>query len=208
MGKRETATRKRHVEEAGKIAATRTQQLATIKQTVQPGRRKTEQELKANLENAEKAGVTWAPYVVLDELKYWPHWLARPDWQKPKSLEELQLHIAPEEDDADIPLDRPERVDFTWKGARFNIVQRESGFGDFLFAQLTVDVEWREAMDVTLACLASAEVKSWRVSNVETLRPGEWMGKLADLSGQIRIEQQRRRQQKASGNAPALIDLT
>jgi hypothetical protein len=52
-------------------------------------------------------------------------------------------------------------------------------------------------MDVTLACLASAEVKSWRVSNVETLRPGDWMEKLADLGGQIRIEQQKRRQKTA-----------
>ena len=63
-----------------------------------------------------------------------------------------------------------------------------------MFAQLTVDVEWREAMDVTLASPTNAEVKSWRVSNVETLRPGDWMEKLADLSGQIRIEQQKRRQ--------------
>jgi hypothetical protein len=197
MGKREgavTATRKRHVAEAGKMAAARTQQLATIKQTVQPGRRKSEQELKANLANAEKAGVTWAPYIVLDELKYWPHWLARADWQKPKSLEDLALHIAPEEDDADGVLDRPDRVDFTWRETRFNIVQRESSFGDFLFAQLTVDVEWCEAMDLTLAALATAEVKSWRVSNVETLRPGEWMAKLSDLGGLIRIEQQKRRQ--------------
>jgi len=200
MGKREaasTATRKRHVAEAGQIAAARTQQLATIKQTVQPGRRKTEGELKLNLETAEKAGVTWAPYFVLDELKYWPDWLARADWTKPKALEDLALHIAAEDDDAEIILDRPERVDFTWRGTRFNIVQRESSFGDFLFAQLTVDVEWREAMDVTLTCLASAEVKSWRVSNVETLRPGEWMTKLSDLSGQIRIEQQKRRQKTA-----------
>jgi hypothetical protein len=197
MGKREaatTATRKRHVDEAGKIAAARTQQLATIKQQVQPGRRKTEVELKANLENAEKAGVTWAPYIVLDELKYWPHWLARVDWTKPKALDELALHIAAEDDDAEIIHDRPDRVDFTWRGTRFNIVQRESSFGDFLFAQLTVDVEWCEAMDVTLACLASAEVKSWRVSNVETLRPGDWMVKLADLGGLIQIEQQKRRQ--------------
>jgi hypothetical protein len=195
MGKREgaaTATRKRHVADAGKIAAARTQQLATIKQTVQPGRRKTESELKANLENAEKAGVTWAPYIVLDELKYWPHWLARADWTKPKALDELALHIAAEDDDAEVVLDRPDRVDFSWRGTRFNIVQRESSFGDFLFAQLTVDVEWREAMDVTLACLASAEVKSWRVSNVETLRPGDWMEKLSDLGGLIRIEQQKR----------------
>lgn len=198
MAKREAgqAARKRPVTDAAKAAVANTQQLTNIRQAALAGPRKTEQELKANLETAEKAGVTWAPYIVLDELKYWPHWLARADWEKPKALEDLALHIEAEEDDAEVILDRPERVDFTWRGARFNIVQRENSFGDVMFAQLTVDVEWRETMDLTLSSLSSAEVKNWRVANVETLRAGEWMEKLADLSGLIQIEQQKRRQKK------------
>ena len=199
MGKREgagTATRKRHVAEAGKIAAARTQQLQTIKQQVQPGRCKTEGELKANLENAEKAGVTWARYIVLDELKYWPHWLARADGTKPKALEELALQITgktmtPRSFSTD-------RIVWISAGAGRGSTSC-SGKARSALPVCAADGRRRVARGhgCALACLASAEVKSWRVSNVETLRPGDWMEKLADLGGQIRIEQQKRRQKTA-----------
>jgi hypothetical protein len=183
-----------HVDAAARVAAARTEQLASIRQTAQPGRRRTEQQLKVNLETAEAAGVTWAPYYILDELKYWSHWLQRADWQPPQALKELSLHIEPLDEDEEIDFDRPDRVDFTWQGVRFNIVQRESNFGEFAFAQVTVDVEWVEVMDLTLRAKAEGEPPAWRVCSVDTLRAGEWMAKLADLGGLIRVEQERGRQ--------------
>lgn len=197
MGKRAapngapTAGQDGFVAEAARVGAARKDQL--IRQTVQTGRRRTEGELKVNLETAEAAGITWAPYRILDELKHWPHWLQRADWEQPKSMKELSLHIEPVDDEEDLALDRPDRVDFTWQGTRFNIVQRECHVGEFAFAQVTLDVDWSEVMDVTLASKAGGDVQAWRVSSVETLRVGPWMAKLADLYGLVRIEQERGR---------------
>jgi hypothetical protein len=192
MAKRSAAAgREPFVAEAARVATARKEQL--IRQTVQMGRRRTEAELKTNLETAEAAGITWAPYRILDELKHWPLWLQRADWAPPKSMKELALHIEPADDEDDLPLDKPERVDFTWQGTRFNIVQREQHFGEFAFAQVTLDVDWNEVMDVTLSSRVGGDVQAWRVSSVDTLRAGPWMAKLADLFGLVRIEQERGR---------------
>jgi hypothetical protein len=191
MPKRSAAAREPFVEDAARVATARKEQL--IRQTVQLGRRRTEAELKMNLETAEAAGITWAPYQILDELKHWPNWLRRADWEQPKSMKELSLHIEPDDGDDDLELDKPERVDFTWQGVRFNIVQREQHFGEFAFAQVTLDVDWNEVMDVTLSSKVGGDVQAWRVSSVDTLRAGPWMAKLADLFGLVRIEQERGR---------------
>ena len=191
MAKRSAAAREPSVAEAARVATARKEQL--IRQTVQMGRRRTEAELKTNLETAEAAGITWAPYQILDELKHWPLWLQRADWEPPKSMKDLALHIEPRDDEDDLDLDRPDRVDFTWQGTRFNIVQREQHFGEFAFAQVTLDVDWNEVMDVTLSSRVGGDVQAWRVSNVDTLRTGPWMAKLADLFGLVRIEQERGR---------------